>query len=148
MLPVSEADIGGVAEGQDVEFVVDAFPTVKMSSVVHQARNAALTNQNVITYTTADRGAKLQFQDQAGNDRKCRNHFGRGKRRLADKEDFSELVERRLRDIESMFSSDLEVVHRHETPVKTVRDDGLPKGSRRSSSSARNDSSAQVAAEA
>ena len=29
-----------------------------------------------------------------------------------------------------MFSSDLEVVHRHDLPVKTVRDDGLPKGSR------------------
>ena len=49
-----------------------------------------------------------------------------------DKEDFSELVGERLRDIESMFSADLEVVHCVDAPVKTVRDDdGLPKGSRR-----------------
>ncbi|MCS1409628.1 MAG: Macrolide export protein MacA [Verrucomicrobia subdivision 3 bacterium] len=49
---VSEADIGGVAEGQDVEFTVDAFPTTKMTGIVHQVRNAAVTNQNVISYTT------------------------------------------------------------------------------------------------
>lgn len=61
---VSEADIGGVAEGQDVEFAVDAFPTVKMSGIVHQVRNAAVTNQNVITYTTViavqNSGSKLK----------------------------------------------------------------------------------------
>ena len=85
-----------------------------------------------------------------------------------DKEDFSELVGGRLQGIESMFSADLQVVHRHEAPVKTVRDDGLPKDSRRrvlparrkrgrlrkerlelagaiASSSARNGSSVQVA---
>lgn len=50
-----------------------------------------------------------------------------------DKEDFSELVSGRLRDIESMFAADLQVVHRHDSPVKPVRDDGLPKGSRRRS---------------
>lgn len=48
-----------------------------------------------------------------------------------DKEDFSELVAGRLKEIESMFSTDLGVVHRLDAPVKTARDDGLPKGSRR-----------------
>lgn len=32
-----------------------------------------------------------------------------------------------------MFATDLRVVHRLEAPVKSVRDDGLPKGSRRRS---------------
>lgn len=50
-----------------------------------------------------------------------------------NKEDFSELVGERLAESESMFSSDLAVVHRHDLPVKTVRDDGLPEGSRRRS---------------
>jgi HlyD family secretion protein len=49
---VSEADIGGVEPGQSVEFIVDAFPNRKFSGVVGQVRNAAETNQNVITYTT------------------------------------------------------------------------------------------------
>jgi HlyD family secretion protein len=49
---VSEADIGGVELGQPVEFIVDAFPNRKFSGVVGQVRNAAGTNQNVITYTT------------------------------------------------------------------------------------------------
>jgi HlyD family secretion protein len=49
---VSEADIGGVQPGQPVEFIVDAFPNRKFSGVVEQVRNAAQTNQNVITYTT------------------------------------------------------------------------------------------------
>lgn len=38
-----------------------------------------------------------------------------------DKEDFSELVEGRLKEIESMFATDLGVVHRLDAPVKTVR---------------------------
>lgn len=54
-----------------------------------------------------------------------------------DREDLSELVGSRLRACESMFSSDLAVVHRLDAPVKTVRDDGLPKGSRRVSAPAR-----------
>ena len=49
---VSEADIGGVKEGQKVGFTVDAFPTTKLSGLVHQVRNAAVTNSSVISYTT------------------------------------------------------------------------------------------------
>src|SRR6266700_2697224 len=49
---VSEADIGGVQEGQNVNFTVDAFPGRKFSGLVNQVRFAPITNQNVVTYTT------------------------------------------------------------------------------------------------
>jgi HlyD family secretion protein len=51
-LAVSEADIGAVDSGQRVEFTVDAFPTRKFEGEVRQVRFAAVTNQNVVTYTT------------------------------------------------------------------------------------------------
>ncbi len=47
---VSEADIGGVEEGQKVNFVVDAFPGRQFRGKVRQVRFAAVTNQNVVTY--------------------------------------------------------------------------------------------------
>jgi HlyD family secretion protein len=49
---VSEADVGGVTEGQAVNFTVDAFPTRQFQGTIQQVRFAANTNQNVITYTT------------------------------------------------------------------------------------------------
>ncbi|MDB6020504.1 MAG: Efflux transporter, family, subunit [Pedosphaera sp.] len=49
---VSEADIGGVQTNQTVNFTVDAFPARTFQGVVLQIRNAAQTNQNVITYDT------------------------------------------------------------------------------------------------
>jgi HlyD family secretion protein len=49
---VSEADIGGVETNQTVNFTVDAFPTRTFQGTVVQIRNAAQTNQNVITYDT------------------------------------------------------------------------------------------------
>ena len=49
---VSEADIGTVAEGQDVEFTVDAFPDGKFTGKVVQIRNSPTTVQNVVTYDT------------------------------------------------------------------------------------------------
>lgn len=49
---VSEADVGGVEEGQKVNFTVDAFPTRQFQGVVKQVRFAPSTNQNVVTYTT------------------------------------------------------------------------------------------------
>ena len=48
---VSEADVGGVEEGQKVNFSVDAFPGRQFSGMVKQLRYAATTNQNVVTYT-------------------------------------------------------------------------------------------------
>jgi HlyD family secretion protein len=49
---VSEADIGGVEEGQKVNFTVDAFPGRRFSGRVNQVRFAPVTNQNVVNYTT------------------------------------------------------------------------------------------------
>jgi len=49
---VSEADVGGVEEGQTVQFTVDAFPGRAFQGKVQQVRFAATTNQNVVTYTT------------------------------------------------------------------------------------------------
>jgi len=48
---VSEADVGGVEEGQQVSFTVDAFPARKFRGEVTQVRFAPVTNQNVVTYT-------------------------------------------------------------------------------------------------
>jgi HlyD family secretion protein len=49
---VSEADIGGVEEGQEVSFTVEAFPTRTFEGRVAQVRNQPTTNQNVVTYAT------------------------------------------------------------------------------------------------
>jgi HlyD family secretion protein len=49
---VSEADIGGVETNQTVNFTVDAFPMRTFHGIVAQIRNAAQTNQNVISYDT------------------------------------------------------------------------------------------------
>ncbi|HOW66123.1 MAG TPA: efflux RND transporter periplasmic adaptor subunit [Candidatus Paceibacterota bacterium] len=49
---VSEADVGGLEEGQTVQFIVDAFPGRSFEGKVQQVRYAPTTNQNVITYTT------------------------------------------------------------------------------------------------
>ena len=47
---VSEADIGGVAVDQDVNFTVDAYPYRTFHGKVSQVRYGAITNQNVINY--------------------------------------------------------------------------------------------------
>ncbi len=49
---VAEADVGGIAIGQDVDFTVDAFPTQTFHGKVAQVRNAPITVQNVVTYDT------------------------------------------------------------------------------------------------
>lgn len=49
---VAEADVGGVMEGQDVEFTVDAFPERTFVGKVIQVRNSPLVVQNVVTYDT------------------------------------------------------------------------------------------------
>ncbi|HNQ72933.1 MAG TPA: efflux RND transporter periplasmic adaptor subunit [Verrucomicrobiota bacterium] len=49
---VSEADIGGVTEGQTVNFTVDAYPNHTFNGLVTQVRYEASTNQNVVNYTT------------------------------------------------------------------------------------------------
>lgn len=47
---VSEADIGGVAEGKDASFTVDAYPGEVFHGRVRQVRNAPINVQNVVTY--------------------------------------------------------------------------------------------------
>ncbi|HXP62434.1 MAG TPA: efflux RND transporter periplasmic adaptor subunit, partial [Dongiaceae bacterium] len=49
---VSEADIGGVKLGQNVNFSVDAFPYRTFHGKVSQVRYGPITNQNVINYDT------------------------------------------------------------------------------------------------
>jgi HlyD family secretion protein len=47
---VDEADIGGVKEGQSVDFTVDAYPNRTFHGAVTQVRNAPTTVNNVVTY--------------------------------------------------------------------------------------------------
>lgn len=49
---VAEADIGTIAEGQDVKFTVDAFPNRTFTGKVRMVRNAASTSQSVVSYAT------------------------------------------------------------------------------------------------
>ena len=49
---VAEADIGGVQEGQDVTFQVDAYPYRTFYGDVVQVRNAPTNANNVVTYDT------------------------------------------------------------------------------------------------
>ena len=49
---VAEADVGSISEGQDVKFTVDAFPNRTFTGSVRQVRNAATTQQSVVSYAT------------------------------------------------------------------------------------------------
>ena len=49
---ISEADIGQVRTGQEVEFGVDAFPNEVFHGKVSQVRKSPTTTQNVVTYQT------------------------------------------------------------------------------------------------
>ena len=48
---VPESDVGRLAVGMPVEFTVDAFPGQRFKGTIAQVRNAAVTVQNVVTYT-------------------------------------------------------------------------------------------------
>jgi HlyD family secretion protein len=47
---VAEADVGGIEEGQDVSFTVDAYPYRTFHGTVTQVRNSPTTVNNVVTY--------------------------------------------------------------------------------------------------
>jgi HlyD family secretion protein len=47
---VAEADVGGVQEGQSVDFTVDAYPYRTFHGAVKQVRNSPTTVNNVVTY--------------------------------------------------------------------------------------------------
>ena len=48
---VPESDVGRLAVDMPVEFTVDAFPGQRFKGTIAQVRNAAVTVQNVVTYT-------------------------------------------------------------------------------------------------
>lgn len=47
---VSESDIGGMTEGKEATFTVDAYPGVQFAGVIRQVRLAPINVQNVVTY--------------------------------------------------------------------------------------------------
>lgn len=47
---VSESDIGGITEGKEASFTVDAYPGVKFEGTIKQVRLAPINVQNVVTY--------------------------------------------------------------------------------------------------
>ncbi|MCP9446276.1 MAG: efflux RND transporter periplasmic adaptor subunit [Nitrospira sp.] len=47
---VSESDIGGIVEGMEAMFTVDAYPGVQFHGVIRQVRLAPINVQNVVTY--------------------------------------------------------------------------------------------------
>jgi HlyD family secretion protein len=47
---VSESDIGGIAEGREAVFTVDAYPGIPFSGTIRQVRLAPINVQNVVTY--------------------------------------------------------------------------------------------------
>lgn len=50
VIDVSEADVGRIKSGQDVEFTVDAYTDRKFTAEVNQVRYYATNVQNVVTY--------------------------------------------------------------------------------------------------
>ncbi len=47
---VSESDIGGITEGKEATFTVDAYPGLPFSGTIRQVRLAPINVQNVVTY--------------------------------------------------------------------------------------------------
>lgn len=47
---VSESDIGGITEGKEATFTVDAYPGVPFTGTIRQVRLAPINVQNVVTY--------------------------------------------------------------------------------------------------
>lgn len=47
---VSESDIGGISEGKEASFTVDAYPGERFEGTIRQVRLAPINVQNVVTY--------------------------------------------------------------------------------------------------
>lgn len=47
---VSESDIGGITEGKEATFTVDAYPGIPFTGTIRQVRLAPINVQNVVTY--------------------------------------------------------------------------------------------------
>ena len=63
---VSEADVGTVEEGQNVNFTVDAYPNRTFTGRVAQIRNSPITVQNVVTYDTVIGVTNADFKLKPG----------------------------------------------------------------------------------
>ncbi|RFC46601.1 MAG: HlyD family secretion protein [Verrucomicrobia bacterium] len=63
---VSEADIGGVKEGQEAEFTVDAFAGRTFRGMVKMVRFAPITVENVVTYVTVIEVANPKLELRPG----------------------------------------------------------------------------------
>ena len=63
---VSEADVGTIEEGQNVNFTVDAYPSRTFIGSVVQIRNSASNIQNVITYDTVIGVTNADFKLKPG----------------------------------------------------------------------------------
>ena len=63
---VSEADVGTVEEGQNVNFTVDAYPNRTFIGRVVQIRNSPVTVQNVVTYDTVIGVTNADFKLKPG----------------------------------------------------------------------------------
>ena len=63
---VSEADVGSVEIGQDVDFTVDAFPFRTFHGKVVQVRNSPIIVQNVVTYDTVIEVANTDLKLKPG----------------------------------------------------------------------------------
>lgn len=61
-IAVDEADVGRVAEGQNVRFTVDAFPGERFGGQVTQIRKSPQTNNNVVTYAVIARVANADLK--------------------------------------------------------------------------------------
>jgi len=48
---MDEADVGGLMDGQNVTFTVDAYPDLTFDGTIQQIRLNAVTTNNVVTYT-------------------------------------------------------------------------------------------------
>jgi len=63
---VSEADVGNIQEGQNVDFLVDAFPYTTFHGKVTQVRNSPTTVQNVVTYDAVVSVSNPEFKLKPG----------------------------------------------------------------------------------
>lgn len=63
---VSEADIGGIAEGKAASFTVDAYPGEPFHGRVRQVRNAPINIQNVVTYDVVVEFENPEFRLKPG----------------------------------------------------------------------------------
>lgn len=63
---VDESDIGRIKLGQNVDFMVDAFPDVTFKGAVAQVRSAPITVQNVVTYDVVVKVANPELKLKPG----------------------------------------------------------------------------------